>query len=178
VRESGFQQNPSLSQALWNDAYDSLEKDEDKLVEAYKNSLVEVLVDEKLKDLKAKNAIDTSAAGASHGSAEREGLKAKILDELKDRTKRQIHMELLVENGKARVAKASNITKAVGDFAEAILLAKPIIDPVVQYTPQAAPAALPWAGVCFGLQVSNYPSIAWFLCQLISIRFSRILQKR
>lgn len=189
VTESGVQQDLDPSEKLWNDAYDSLEKDEDKLVEAYRNTLAEVLVDEELKDLKAKKATDTSAAGAndvlaelkdlkaeildkikdpkaqkatdtsaagaSDVSAEREGLKAKILDELKDQTKRQMHMKMLVENGKAKVAKASKITKAVDDFAKAILSVKPIIDPVIQYTPQAAPAALPWAGVCFGLQVSN-----------------------
>jgi hypothetical protein len=194
VTESGVQPDPDLSEKLWNDAYESIKKDEDKLFEAYRNTLAEVLVNEKLKDLKAKKSTDTSDAGvsdllakpkdlkaeildqlkdlraqramdtstgASDVSAEREVLKAKILDELKDRTKRQMHMKMLVEIGKAQFAKASKITKAVGDFAKAILLIKPIIDPVIQYTPQTAPAALPWAGVCFGLQVSSYYCIVF-----------------
>ena len=181
VTESGVQQDPSLSQKLWNDAYDSLEKEEDKLVKAYVNTLAKVLEDEK--------AVDASAAGSSDVSAEFKGLKAKeaadtsatgaidISAELKDRTKRQMYMKKLVEKGKARVTKASKISEAVGDVAEAILKAKPMVD-IVMSIPHAAPAALPWAGVCVGLQVSNYPSIARFLCQLIFIRSSRILRKR
>ena len=160
MTESEVQQNSKISQKLWNDAYDSLEKDEDKLVEAYRKTLAEVLVDKMLNDLKTRKATDTAAAGASDVSAEREDLKAKILDELKDRTKRQMHMKMLVENGRAKVAKASKVTKGVGDFAKAILSVKPIIDSVIKFTPQAAPAALPWAGVCFGLEVSNNQFLA------------------
>jgi hypothetical protein len=154
VTESGVHQDPNLSRKLWNDAYVNLEKDEDKLVEAYRNTLAEILVDEMLKDLKAKKATDTSAVGASNVSTERKDLKAKILDELKDPANRQVHMGKLVKEGQAKVAKVSKITKGVGDFAKAILSAKPVVDIVLQI-PQAAPAALPWAGVCIGLQVSN-----------------------
>ena len=146
---------PDISEKLWNDAYDSLEKDEDKLVEAYRSILAELLVDEKLKDLKAEKATDASPSGANDILAERDDLRAKILEELKDRSKREIYMNMLVESGKAKVAKSSKITKAVDTFAKAILPVKPIVDSVIEYTPQAAPAALPWAGVCFGLQVSN-----------------------
>jgi hypothetical protein len=137
----------NLSEKFWNDAYDSLEKDESKLVEAYNNILAEVLTDEKLRDLKAKRASDTPVTGASDVSTERDDLKARILDELKDRSKRQMHMKLLVEYGKVKVAKASKITKAVDTFAKAILSVKPVVDSVIQYTPQAAPAALPWGPV-------------------------------
>jgi hypothetical protein len=178
VTESGVHQDPNLSQKLWNDAYDSLEEDEGKLVEGYRKTLAEVLVDEKLKDLKAKKATDTSTVGASDVSAELEKLKADISAELKDRTKRQMYMEKLVKEGKAKVAKASKITKGVGAVAETILSIKPIVDPVLKNIPQAAPAALPWAGVCVGLQVSNHHFLAWFPGQLISIRSSRTLRER
>ena len=154
LTESAVQQTPALStsQRLWNDAYDSLENDNDtaELVKSYMKTLTTVL--------KAEKVPDTSASGASDVSAA-----------LKDPAKRQTHMKKLVEEGQAKVSTASKITKGVGDVAQFILSAKGMIDLAIQNIPQAA---LPWAGVCIGLQVSNYPSIAWFPCQLISIRSS------
>jgi hypothetical protein len=148
------QQLPALStsQRLWNDAYDSLENDNDtaKLVKSYMKTLTTVL--------KAEKALDDSASGDGNVSAE-----------LKDPIKRQMHMKKLVEEGQAKVSTASTITRGVGDVAQFILSAKGMIDVAIQNIPQAA---LPWAGVCIGLQVSNHPSIAWFPCQLISTRSS------
>jgi hypothetical protein len=66
-----------------------------------------------------------------------------VVAELKDPSKRQMHMKKLVEEGQAKVAKASKITRGVGDFANAILSVKPMIDLAIQNIPQAAPAALP-----------------------------------
>jgi hypothetical protein len=154
LTESAVQQTPALStsQRLWNDAYDSLENDNDtaELVKSYMRTLTTVL--------RAEKAPDTSASGAS------DALAAP-----KDPTKRQMHMKKLVEEGQAKVSAASKITRGVGDVAQFILSAKGMIDLAIQNIPQAA---LPWAGVCIGLQVSNHPSIAWFPCQLISIRSS------
>jgi hypothetical protein len=163
VTESGAQQDPNLSQKLWNDAYDSLEEDEDKLVEAYVKALT--------KFLEVEEATDTSAAGASDISTNKD-VKAKettdisgagtvdISTKLKNRAKRQMYMKKLVQEGRVKVAKTSKITEGVGVVAEAILSAKPVIDLAIQSIPQAAPAALPWAGVCIGLQVSNRPLLA------------------
>jgi hypothetical protein len=154
LTESAVQQTPALStsQRLWNDAYDSLENGNDtaELVKSYMKTLTTVL--------KAEKAPDTSASGASDVSAA-----------LRDPTKRQMHMKKLVEEGQAKVSTASKITRGVGDVAQFILSAKGMIDLAIQNIPQAA---LPWAGVCVGLQVSNHPSIAWFPCQLIFIRSS------
>ncbi|KAI0388306.1 hypothetical protein F5Y17DRAFT_453334 [Xylariaceae sp. FL0594] len=47
----------------------------------------------------------------------------------------------------------------VGEVADFVLSAKALVDLVLQSVPQAAPAALPWAGVCLGLQVSSTLSI-------------------
>lgn len=148
VTESAVQQTAALStsQRLWNDAYDSLENDNDtaELVKSYMKTLTTVL--------KAEKAPGTSASGASDVSAE-----------LKDPTKRQMHIKKLVEEGQAKVSTPSKITKGVGDVAQFILSAKGMIDLAIQNIPQAA---LPWAGVCVGLQVSNHPP--YFNC-LVSV---------
>jgi hypothetical protein len=128
-------QNISTSQRLWNDAYDDLQNDTEtvKLVKAYVKTLTVVL--------KAENTPDTSDPRSDNVSFE-----------LSDPAKRQIHIKRLLEDGLAKVSKASNITKGVGDVAQFILLAKGMVDLAVQNIPQAA---LPWAGVCLGLQVST-----------------------
>lgn len=123
----------STSQRLWNAAYDSLEKDEGELVGLYIKTLEIVLCSE-----------------ASGDPSEDD---ASVAAKLKDPNLRQIHMQMLVKKGQEKVANASKITKAVGDFAKIVLDVKPIVDLAVQAVPQAAPAALPWAGVCIGLQV-------------------------
>ena len=130
--ESAQQQIPvlSTSQRLWNTAYDSLEDDKDtaELVRSYVKTLGKALV-----------------AKASKPSA------ANVSSKLKDPAKRQIHMKRLVEKGQAKISTVSKITKGVGDVAHFILSAKNMIDMAIQNVPQAA---LPWAGVCVGLQVS------------------------
>ncbi len=126
----------AISQRLWNAAYDSIEHDEAELVGSYVKILETVLCCEVSKE-----------PGSDI---------AKTETKLKDPSQRQAHMQKLVQEGQARVAKASKITKGVGDFVEAILKVKPMADLAFQGIPQAAPVALPWAGVCLGLQVSSY----------------------
>lgn len=143
---SKAQQDADLTQKLWDDAYDELEVETEGLVKAYRNTLAEVLVDEKLEDLKAKNS--------ASAKAERKNLKDKILEELKDRTQRQTHLNRLVKDGRERFANPAKAINGLDAFAQAILIIKPGVDLALQI-PQAAPAALPWAGVCIGLQVYN-----------------------
>lgn len=78
-------------------------------------------------------------------------------------------MAELVKKGQAKVAKAQNVSKAVGAVADSILNAKPVVD-VFMSIPHAAPAALPWAGLCGGLQVRNQ-----FIFGLMSANIRQIL---
>ena len=151
--ESKDQQSLGLSKRLWDDAFDSLETEESELVESYRKILVEVLLEEKLKVIKTKEVTRTPIVKSSDVSDELKELRDEISAELKDRGKRQVHMEKLLLEGRAKIAKASKITRGISEFAEAVLMVKPMADFIIQNTPQAAPAALPWAGVCFGLQV-------------------------
>lgn len=120
-----------MSERLWNAAYDSLETDNAELVMSYVKTLETVL-------------------RANPGVAPDTNISA----EFHDPTKRQIHMKRLVEEGQAKISRASKITSGVGDIAGFVSSVKEIIDLAVQSVPQAA---LPWAGVCVGLQVSDRP---------------------
>lgn len=108
-----------------------------------------------------------SAAGISDNSTELEKLRADISAKLKDRTRRQMFMKMLVENGKAKVAKAQMISETLGNITGTILSIKPAVDVVLQI-PQVAPAALPWAGICVGLEVSNNPPLPLYILADIS----------
>ena len=136
VAGSAGQQTSGLSpsQRLWNQAYDSLENDSDtaNLVRAYVKTLTTVLA--------AETTPQTSDSGPDAST------------EPKDIVERERHMRKLVEEGQAKVATAYRITKGLGDVAKFVLSAKAMIDLAVQNIPQAA---LPWAGVCVGLQVST-----------------------
>ncbi|KAL7919851.1 WD40-repeat-containing domain protein [Trichoderma austrokoningii] len=126
------QQHASLrkSQALWNDAYDSLAKSEDtaKLVRLYVKTLTTAL-ETRLSDAEISAALD-------------------------DRTKRQDLMKELVEEGQAKLSKTSNVINGVSAVAQFVVSVKGIVDAAVQNNRQAA---LPWAGVCIGLQILMNP---------------------
>ncbi|KAJ4285991.1 hypothetical protein N0V88_008178 [Collariella sp. IMI 366227] len=124
----------SVSKRLWNAAYDSLETDNAELVMSYVKTLGAVL-------------------GANPGVAPDTNISA----ELHYPTKRQMYIRRLVEEGQAKISRASKITNGVGDVADFVLSVKGIIDLAIQSVPQAA---LPWAGVCVGLQILQNPAQA------------------
>ena len=136
LTESTEQPTPllSVSERLWNAAYDSLETVDAELVVSYVKTLETVL-----------------------GDKTREPSAADLSAKLKDPSKRQTYMRDLLEKGQQKISGASRITTGVGKVADFILSAKEMVDLVLRSVPQAAPAALPWAGLCLGLQVSNRP---------------------
>lgn len=126
----------SKSQRLWNAAYDSLEEDKDttELVTSYVKTLTTVL------------GIRPDIVSGADASAA-----------MKDPTVRQTFMKKLVEEGQAKISTPSKATKGVGDVAQFILSAKKLVDAAIQNLPQAA---LPWAGVCIGMQILLNPAKA------------------
>ena len=85
----------SVSERLWNAAYDSLEAENAELVMSYVKTLETIL-------------------GANPGVAPDTSISA----ELHNPTKRQMHMWRLVEGGQARISRASRITNGVGEVAD------------------------------------------------------------
>ncbi len=120
----------SVSEELWNAAYDGLEAAEAELVGSYVKTLEQIL-----------------------GGETGEPSPTDRLAEMKDPIKRQKHMRELVRRGQDRISNVSKITTKVGEIADFILSSKGIVSLTLQNVPQAAPAALPWAGVCLGLEV-------------------------
>lgn len=127
------------SQQLWNAAYDSLKEEEGtrELVGSYLKTLMEVL------------GTDPDVVSDADVSAN-----------LNDPTKRQMLMKKLVADGQAKISTSSSITQGVGDVAKFVLSAKGMVDVAIRNIPQAA---LPWAGVCVGLQVGDTLTFGWLL---------------
>ncbi|KAL2105107.1 hypothetical protein VUR80DRAFT_8990 [Thermomyces stellatus] len=65
-------------------------------------------------------------------------IRSDISADLHDPAKRQLHMKKLVEEGQAKISRASKITNRLGEVADAVLSIKGIIDVAVQSVPQAA----------------------------------------
>jgi len=147
VTKPTAQQNPEpfKSQRLWNTAYDNLERNDNtaKLVNSYVKTLTTVL-----KAKRASEADDVSA-------------------ELKDPVKRQAYMKDLVEEGRKKIATTSKITEGVDNVIEYIDKAKDMISAAIGNIPQAA---LPWAGVCLGLQVRYHP--LYIVCLVFALLIS------
>jgi hypothetical protein len=99
--------------------------------------------------LRAERAFDTSASEIDDISAE-----------LDDPVKRQTYMRDLVKEGQKNIATTLKIAEGVVNVIEYIDKAKDMISVAIGNIPQAA---LPWAGVCLGLQVSYclYISFIW-----------------
>ncbi|KAJ5097395.1 hypothetical protein N7456_008116 [Penicillium angulare] len=123
-----------LSQNLWNLAYDSLQGGE-----------TDGLVKEYLECITVANA---------------DGNNPVVTGDMTDYDQRQECMRTLVERGQAKTARAVKASGRIGAFAENVLSMNEIVSPILSGVPQAAPAALPWAGVCIVLQILANPGKA------------------
>ncbi|GAO15542.1 hypothetical protein UVI_02020480 [Ustilaginoidea virens] len=132
----GEESGQPKSQQLWNDAYDLLEGD-----------------DATAAIVKSYAAMLTFAITGDDGKPQPE--TSALMAELKDPVKRQAHMRELVKKGREKFAGDSKTAQTVGDVASFILQARGIIDVAIKNVPQAA---LPWAGVCVGLQILTNPA--------------------
>lgn len=94
---------------------------------------------------------------ANRGSGTSASEPDDILAEVKDPNKRQKHMEYLVEEGQIKIAATSRTIENVDIVMKYTKKAKGIIDAAIGNIPQAA---LPWAAICLGLQVSNCSCIS------------------
>jgi len=136
-----------MSQRLWNAAYENLAKNDStaKLVKSY----VKILTT----NLRAERAPDTPASEIDD-----------ISTELEDPVKRQTYLRELVQEGQKNIATTSKIAEGVVNVIEYIDQAKKMISVAIGNIPQAA---LPWAGVCLGLQVSYLLYISSFVFGLL-----------
>ncbi|EPE03477.1 nacht and wd40 domain protein [Ophiostoma piceae UAMH 11346] len=117
------------SQEVWNEAFNRIEEDQEtaELFQAY---------------MKVLN--DTLGSSSDGGDDDTVG---DMEAESRSAATRQKQMARLVKEGQEKIQRTSKITKAVGDFVEAVLVLKPAGDFVIKNIPQASPAALPWASI-------------------------------
>ena len=113
---------------IWDQAYDSLWEDDDKLVDAY----------EKILSTRA-SAIDLASKAAEPQNTIDRNAEA-----------RREHMYKLIQDGLQKTTREAKIIQGIGETAQFVLSANDIISTAIQAVPQAA---LAWTGVCFALQV-------------------------
>ncbi|KAK5055224.1 hypothetical protein LTR84_012974 [Exophiala bonariae] len=131
----------NLSQTLWDAAYEIIESEHADLMKNYLSVLRKFLETGKtVEQITLPDALELSA-------------------KLNKKVDRQAYMAQLVKTGKSKIERSSKVSLVVGTLAGGILKLQPLID-VVMAVPQAAPAAIPWAGVCVGLQMLSNPSKA------------------
>jgi len=118
----------SLSERLWNQAYDDLQAGEPTPVSAYEKILSRELDDR------------TGPAGTAQNAIE------------KDRLARRAQMQRLIRADLKKTEREANAKRRISDTMDIFLSVEGIVDYAVQTVPQAA---LAWTGVCFALQVGN-----------------------
>ncbi|KAJ3579308.1 hypothetical protein NPX13_g1259 [Xylaria arbuscula] len=142
VSEADSPHQETISQRLWNNAFEILLQDKDTvdLVKKYLMILMKVL--------KSEGGEDPSGAS---------DLEDTILAKFQDREERQKHMRNIIEEGRRRIATTSKVAEGLSNAVGYIEGVKGLISAAIADIPQAA---LPWAGVCIGLQILSNPGKA------------------
>ncbi|KAJ6186531.1 hypothetical protein N7519_007832 [Penicillium mononematosum] len=128
----------STSQIVWNRAYDELAKDKGT------SDLV-------------KNYMRIIPRATDPDGDVNEGVGDDILPDMNDPIRRQEILKDAIKAGQAKIARVEKSTNVVGNVVDFVNRFKGVIDVAVKANPQAA---LPWAGVCIGLQFLLNPAHA------------------
>ena len=122
---------PSIPEQLWDRAYDNLQNDKPKFVEAYENILSH--------ELNGSTSTSLSFNG-----------QRNIIEQA-NQERRRLQMSKLIQIGLKKTEKEAKVKQGIGNAMQVILAAKDIIGSAVQACPQAA---LAWTGVSLALQVN------------------------
>ncbi|KAI9372223.1 hypothetical protein BJX61DRAFT_508192, partial [Aspergillus egyptiacus] len=133
-------EEPKISQKVWNRAYDELAEDE----------ATKALVEDYMMAVQKANRPDEDGDDAVSTSEVEE-----TMARMGDHAERDRILRETVRSGREKIYKSTKLTNAVGGVSEFVLRFKGVIDLAVGTNPQAA---LPWAGVCIGLQFLLNPS--------------------
>jgi hypothetical protein len=122
---------PSLQEKIWNKTYDELRANEPKVVDAF-----EKIVSAELR------RDETSAKSAD-----------RVTNDVTTNREARLHqMRQFVQNGIDRTKKEASIKQGIDDVLQAVHAVRGIMDRAVHAAPEAAVA---WATVCLGLEVSD-----------------------
>ncbi|KAH8819814.1 hypothetical protein F5884DRAFT_865459 [Xylogone sp. PMI_703] len=124
----------NISERLWNKAYDDIKQEESKLVDAY-----ERLLSQELK--------------TSDSDLEQLQRDENSIEQI-DKVKRWSQMEQLVQTSLKKTERESEMKRTAGIFLQGFLSLKAGVGTALGAIPQAA---LPWAGVCFVMQMFFNP---------------------
>ncbi|CAI7665568.1 unnamed protein product [Penicillium pancosmium] len=126
----------NISQKVWNRAYDELAESE----------ATKSLVEDYMMAVQKANKPDEDVPMST--------IKDNMA-KMDSQVDRENILRNTVQSGKEKIYKSTKLTNAVGGVSEFVLKFKSVIDLAVGTNPQAA---LPWAGVCIGLQFLLNPS--------------------
>ncbi|KAK9849582.1 hypothetical protein MYU51_014179 [Penicillium brevicompactum] len=127
----------SISRKVWNRAYEELATD----------GATKSLVEDYMMAVQRANKPSEDASESE--------LRANVA-RMNNEAEREKLMKQTLESGQKKIYKTSKLTNAVGGASGFVLKFKSVIDLAVGTNPQAA---LPWAGVCIGLQFMLNPSL-------------------